>query len=225
MKKISDYLIPFENFVRTADMIVETFGENCEVVIHDFRDVSNSIVYIKGNVTNRELGAPATTLLLKDLYKYKDDIKDKFSFSARTSDGRLLKTSISFLRDESGAVIGCMGINLDVTDLIMANKLINSITKTKGIEVISQIETEEYYPKNIEEVFEKIVDETYSQFTMAGPDMKREDKLRFVEMLDEKGAFMINGAIEKISELLNVSKQSVYNYLDEIRNTKEKRDS
>lgn len=47
--------------------------------------------------------------------------------------------------------------------------------------------------------------------------MRREDKLFVVEQLDIKGAFLISGAIDQVSETLKVSKQTIYNYLDEVR--------
>ncbi|WP_329602845.1 helix-turn-helix transcriptional regulator [Terrilactibacillus tamarindi] len=208
------------HYKSTADMIVETFGENCEVVIHDLTNLNESLIYIKGNVTERQLGAPATDLILKELYRFQNDVKDKFGFMARTSSGKIIKTSMTFIRDNDENVIGCLGINFDITDLIMATRGLQSICKTSGIETIDQQFTEEYYPKSIEDVFQHVIDQTVQQFNVFGSSMSREDKLRFVRMLDEKGIFMIQGAIEKASEILHVSKQSVYNYLDEIRSIK-----
>lgn len=222
MKNYSERLVPFRNFVSMADMIVATFGDNCEVVIHDFTDLNHSLVYINGNVTGRELGAPPSNLIIKEFYKYKDNVQDRFAFMARTNDGKILKTSITFIRDDHGKVIGCMGINFDMTDLVMVNKLVGSITKTQGIEIFDTDYTEEYYPKNIEDVFNHMIETTKGQFPFFGEDMKREDKLHFVELLDEKGVFTMQGAIEKVSGLLNVTKQSVYKYLEEIRAKSEK---
>ena len=56
-----DKLIPI------ADAITNLFGENTEVVIHDFKNLESSIVYISGDVTHREIGAPATNLVLNGL--------------------------------------------------------------------------------------------------------------------------------------------------------------
>jgi predicted transcriptional regulator YheO len=41
--------------------------------------------------------------------------------------------------------------------------------------------------------------------------------VRFVKKLEENGVFLIQGAAERISAVLGVTKQSVYNYLDENR--------
>ena len=46
---------------RMARGIVGVFGKRCEVVIHDFNDITRSVVHIEGNVTNRSVGAPVTS--------------------------------------------------------------------------------------------------------------------------------------------------------------------
>jgi predicted transcriptional regulator YheO len=35
--------------------------------------------------------------------------------------------------------------------------------------------------------------------------------------MDQKGIFLIKGAIDKVAEKLNISKVTVYSYLDEIK--------
>jgi len=49
---VSNDLI-WENVIRTSEKIVKFFGENCEVVVHDFEDLSSSAIHVAGNVTNR----------------------------------------------------------------------------------------------------------------------------------------------------------------------------
>ncbi len=44
--------------------------------------------------------------------------------------------------------------------------------------------------------------------------MNREDKIRFVRYLDQKGAFLITKSSEKVYEYLNISRYTLYNYLD-----------
>ena len=44
--------------------------------------------------------------------------------------------------------------------------------------------------------------------------MNREDKIRFVRYLDQKGAFLITKSSERVYEYLNISRYTLYNYLD-----------
>jgi predicted transcriptional regulator YheO len=210
---------PFERYIPIADMIVSTFGRNCEVVIHDFRKLGSSLIYISGSVTNRTLGAPTTNVILRELRRDGDEAEDKLGFTAQTTEGRTLKTSISYIRNAVGKVIGCMGVNYDITEFSLMNKILTEFSRTRDIETISESSSilSEHYANNIEEVFEHIINDSLNNIPVNVSEMSREDKIEFVRMIDEKGAFMIHGAIDKISDILRVSKQTIYNYLDEIR--------
>ena len=47
--------------------------------------------------------------------------------------------------------------------------------------------------------------------------MEKEDKLQIVKRLDEKGVFLVKGAIDHVATILGVSRYTIYNYLDETR--------
>ncbi|MGG3448891.1 helix-turn-helix transcriptional regulator [Domibacillus aminovorans] len=203
-------------YIPVADMIVATFGSNCEVVIHDVRNVQSSLIYIKGAVTGREIGAPTTEVILKELRRYGDNVKDMLGLTARTRDGKFLKTSISFIRNPEGKVIGFLGINFDVTAFAMVNQIISEFSVTHDLDQIDRTMNESY-AKNIEEVFENLIENTLIDIHVPIDKMSREDKIYFVNQLDEKGAFLIQGSVDRITEVLGVSKQTIYNYLEESR--------
>jgi predicted transcriptional regulator YheO len=48
-------------------------------------------------------------------------------------------------------------------------------------------------------------------------DLKREDKVAIVGNLESKGAFLIRYSVERVAELLGMTKYTIYNYLDEIK--------
>jgi predicted transcriptional regulator YheO len=45
----------------------------------------------------------------------------------------------------------------------------------------------------------------------------KSDKLALIADLDRKGVFLVKGAVNIVAKRMNVSKFSIYNYLDEIR--------
>ncbi len=49
-------------------------------------------------------------------------------------------------------------------------------------------------------------------------DLSREDKQRAVRMLDDRGAFTLRRAVDDVSDVLGVSRITVYNYLNAMRN-------
>ena len=57
-----------KNYIPVAQMIAETFGSHCEVILHDFSKPQNSVVYTCNNtVTNRQVGESFTEYFIKEV--------------------------------------------------------------------------------------------------------------------------------------------------------------
>jgi predicted transcriptional regulator YheO len=208
-----------DRYKPVADMIFATFGNNCEVVLHDIHNVQSSLIYIKGTVTGRELGAPTTEVILKELRQHGNQVTDKLGYTTRTKEGKLVKTSISFIRNDHGEVIGYLGINFDITAFLMVNQIINDFSSTMDFNQVDT-HTNESYAKNIEEVFDHLINTALAETGVSIKDMSRNDKISFVQNLEEKGTFLIQGSAERIANVLSVSKQTIYNYLELKKTTK-----
>ncbi|HEY4553379.1 MAG TPA: PAS domain-containing protein [Bacillaceae bacterium] len=205
-----------KQYIPVADMIAATFGSNCEVVIHNLENLQSSLIYITGRVTGRQLGAPTTEVIVRELRRQGDDIKDMLGITAQTRDGRFIKTSTTFIRDNHGKVIGFLGINFDITAFSMVNSIISEFSVARDVDRIGQ-PMQESYAQTVEEVFENLIESTLRDIGVPIADMKKEEKVLFVKNLEENGAFLIHGAVDRISDILGVSKQTIYNYLEEIR--------
>lgn len=80
--EVKSFLKPY---VAVADMIANTFGEDCEVVVHDLEDPEHSVVYVANNkVTGREIGKSFYTLVSKVMLSEElvDDHADNYYFTA-----------------------------------------------------------------------------------------------------------------------------------------------
>ncbi|MFC7364193.1 MULTISPECIES: helix-turn-helix transcriptional regulator [Bhargavaea] len=204
----------FNRYIPIADMIAATFGSRCEVVIHNLSDLESSLIYITGNVTGRKIGAPTTEVILKELKNHGDEIEDMLGQVTRTEDGKFIRTSTSFIRDSRGKVIGLMGINFDISAFAEMDSVISEFTAGMKDQFAPPKES---YAQTVGEVFEKLIDDALSEVGVPIEKMKKSEKVRFVKKLEENGVFLIQGAAERIGAVLGVTKQSVYNYLDETR--------
>lgn len=207
-----------QSYIPIADMIVATFGSNCEVVIHDLNNIKSSLVYINGAVTGRKTGAPTTEVILQEIRQHGNHVKDIHGQTSQARDGKLLKTSTSFIRNEAGNVIGLIGINFDVTAFSLVNQIISEFSVANELNPIKQ-PTNESYARNVEEVFENVIENTLMDLQTPIKMMTKEDKLHAVKMIDEKGGFLIHGAVDRIARELRVTKQTIYNYLEELKNS------
>jgi predicted transcriptional regulator YheO len=206
----------FEVFQRIVKGIAAQFGNNCEVVLHDLsQPYDHTIVAIEnGHITGRKLGDSGTNMGLEVLRGTVDNAKqDRFNYVNFTKKGRVLRSSSIYFNDEAGNVVGSLCINLDITDLIMAQKTIYYHTFLDTEDAT----TREVFTSNVDELLEILVQEAIGQIGRQPPIMTKEDKIKAIRWLDEKGAFLIKKSVERVSDFFGISKFTLYNYLDEGR--------
>ena len=197
--------------------IAKTYGSNCEVVLHEVVDSKMSIIAIyNGHVTGRSIGSPMLGIGKKNVSN-KSRTEDIFNYRNVTSDGKVLKSSTMFIKDEEDKVIGCLCINIDISSLIVVQ---NTITDLVCTDKRMEKKLENIASTDVKDILKNIVEQTLSIEGKPAKYMKKEEKIDIVRKLDKQGAFLIKGAIDYVSEVLCVSRFTVYNYLDEIKNAK-----
>ena len=201
----------FEFLTSLVRGIAAQFGDNCEVVLHDLtRPYDSTIVAIEnGHVTGRKVGDPGTNLGL-ELLRGQSDSGNKINYVTQTKDGRILRSTSLYMRNSEGTVIGSLCINYDITDLMMAEKTLQSLTAS-GL----QPEVRESFVSNVSDLLDQLIQEAQEQVGKPVAAMTKEDKTRLIQLLDQKGAFLIKKAGEKICSYLNISKYTLYSYLEE----------
>ncbi len=214
-------LHPYLRAIRQmVEGLAHVLGSRYEVILYDLSHAETSVVAIGGNVTNREAGGPVTNYLLQTLRQYGDDAPDCFNCRSELPDGRILRSSVMFVRDGKGHIIGGICINQDLTDFIVAAKLAQEMTSFE-VPAAAENETGESSAHDINEVMESIVKAELEAASKPVSYMQKEDKLAIVERLEEKGIFDVKGSVEHVAERLGVTNFTVYNYLKEVRGTKQ----
>ncbi len=197
--------------------IAKMFGKNCEVVLHDFSGPQNSIIAIEnGHVTGRKIGDPITDLALSSWRQggFGNTREDMvINYKTRTKDGRILKSSSVFIKDQNNKIVGCLCINYDLTGHMMFEKTMDEFC---AINELNE-EKEETFIKDVDEILDSIINKAIEEMHKPVSLMQKEDNMKVVEIVDEKGGFMIKGAIDQLAHRLNVSRFTIYNYLDEIK--------
>ena len=108
-----------------AQDIAAEFGADCEVVIHDLKtqEPEHSIIYIvNGHVTGRNVGdGPSDAVFDGIRQKRRGDSApaDHNGYLMKTADGKILKCSTSYIKDDDGSLHYVFGINYDITKLTM----------------------------------------------------------------------------------------------------------
>lgn len=214
MNSSNKYHPKLEALFPIASGIAETFGKNAEVVVHDLGKPENSLIFMAGNITGRKLGAPLTNLVLEAIKKSGDNASNLIGYQSTTKDGKMLKCSTIFVRDDQGKIIGCFCINLDITDFLTCQKILEYHTRTDNLE---ENNTQEEFYNDVNDAMGGIVQSVLNNYPIPVKLMEKEDKLQIVKRLDEKGVFLVKGAIDHVATILGVSRYTIYNYLDETR--------
>ena len=203
-----EYLLNFVS--RLTDALGQTFGKHCEIVVHDFNSPESSIIAItNGSLTGRKVGDTLDALGFQLLKTH--PASDLINYRTKTKDGKDLRSSSVFLRDEKGQIFGALCINVDVSGLLKAQDWIQEALGS------SMTTIDERFERSVEEVLEALIQNAISSVGKSPGDMTREEKVAIVAYLEAKGAFLIRYSVERIAELLGMTKYTIYNYLDEIR--------
>ncbi|WP_304942316.1 helix-turn-helix transcriptional regulator [Vallitalea guaymasensis] len=211
--KISKKLIPYKAL---ADMIADSFGKKCEVIIHDLSTPQSSVVYVvNGHITGREVGQSFDHLVKQVLLSknFKDDYNANYTF--KTEKGKKIKSSTSLIRDENEQVIGAFCINFEIEELLKMKKFLNEFFQegepVDNVENGIQIEPFD----NVIQVIDNIIDKTIGDTDLN--DLKKKDSIRMLTFMYNKGIFLAKGSVDKVAEKLGISRVTVYSYLDEIK--------
>ncbi|AWK49912.1 hypothetical protein DIC82_01875 [Clostridium beijerinckii] len=200
-------------FKRLIKGISEEFGPNCEVAIHDLKaGYEHSIIAIEnGHVTGRKVGDVASRIAMETIHSNHQH-KDHYSYNTRTNDGRILKSTTICIPDKNGETKGLLCINYDITQLIVSNKIMTdfvSINETKN-----NNQAEVAIPTNVNQLLEDLIEESYELIGKPVAVMTKEDKMKAIKYLESKGALLIKKSGDKISKFYDISKYSLYSYLN-----------
>ncbi|GAA1488198.1 helix-turn-helix transcriptional regulator [Brachybacterium sacelli] len=211
----------FEEAYRTLTPLMEAIaavvGPHCEVVLHDLSrgDLDSSVAAIvNGHLSGRTVGGPSTNLGVEVLRDQSTD-HDAHGYRGRTADGRELISSSVYYRDQAGSVIAAFCINVDLTPVQTAMTALGALVPEAREDVVER--PRELVGPDISSVLEDMVEEAIAAVGKPVPSLAKADRIQILRLLEERGAFRIKRAADKVSSRLGVSRVTIYGYLDEVR--------
>ncbi|MBK0122562.1 PAS domain-containing protein [Pantoea sp. S61] len=218
------------NIMRMLAGAVKVIGSviqrNAEVVLHDLRQPEYSIAEIvNAEVTGRKRGDSVLAGLRTDrafisAMERKDEaISLLLDYPTFTREGKPLRSSTAIYRDRYGVPFAALCINVDNADIEQALRVLQSMTAMCQPEVqASEVEPAAESPDTIEDLMSEIINTTSAlNHGNNRNDIKRANLLA-VKHMQEKGLFLMKGGVEKAAAALGVTRYTIYNYLDEIKN-------
>ena len=113
---------------KLMDLLEAHFGPDVEFVLHDLTlDYEHTIVDIRnGHITGREIGGTGDILGLEYIRNASEDNGTYYNFIEYTKEGKTLRSSTLFLRDEDGNPSVCIAINEDITKSLELERYLHS---------------------------------------------------------------------------------------------------
>jgi predicted transcriptional regulator YheO len=198
-----------------VDFLSEIAGPYSEVVLHDVCD--RSLVAIRnGHLSGREVGEPMTDfaayILRLGSHNGRDFITNYLGKAG--SSGKFLKSSTFFIRDDDGEIVGMLGINTDLSALAQAHKVLGEFLAVNEAvsNGVDSDESEDSAP-SIHEMVYTVVEQVLATRAADPSHMTTDEKKAVVDLLNERGVFLLKGTVAEVASRLEVSEQTIYRYL------------
>lgn len=206
-----------EMMQRLMKMLSVQFGIHSEFILHDLTNgLESTVVAIENNtLTGRKVGDCSSSLGL-ELFRFegKSETEDSYGYNVFFEDGRVYRSSTMYFKDEKGKINGAFCINTDITPLLSAGQYYKSILPGKDGD---DKQVDEFFPHNINELMDTLIENCHKRIGKEAKDMTKEDKIEAVRYLDSKGAFLVSKSGVRVCKYLNISKGTLYSYLDSVR--------
>ena len=203
-----------KSLIPIAEIIGKTFGNRCEVVLHDLTIPEKSVVYtVNGDVTGRREGQTFDRLVRSVLLNKNFTRDYAVNYTFETEDGRKIKSSSSLVRDEEGEVVGVFCVNYDITFMKTLHDELELFLPMQ--EDSSVICPEMAADQDVTTVVDTLIDNIVSSRKKQG--LTKQDNLEMIRFMDDKGIFLVKGAIDKVAACMGLSKVTIYGYLDTVR--------
>lgn len=211
-----------ESYIPVLEGLSNYMSSCYEFVLHSLEDYEHSVIcIINGEHTNRQVGAPITDLALWMLDKIKEGKCRHISYFSHNKKGEPLKSTTIAICGENDRIIGLLCINMylnsPLSDLLEVfsptapSNLSGSITESFGQDANDMIRT--------------ALEEERSRIMNNSNILPSNRNKIIVEHLYERGIFQVKSAVETVSKMLGISKNTVYMHLRNTRAAEKNQDT
>ena len=211
MHSIYDNIDMFKNIL---DLLENHLGSNCEIVLHDnTKEYDHSIVDIRnGHITGRRPGDCGGNWGLEVMSKMTADTHI-YNKVIHMRNGKIIRGSSMFIQNDEGINIGALCINMDITDTLKCEEYLKTFNQYSSPTPSSN----ELFSTDVNQLMDSLLEQCEKMFPKSMSHLNKDEKLQIIHFLDSKGAFLITKSGDRVCDFLNISKFTLYNYLEATR--------
>ena len=206
-----------------VQMLGSIVGPTIEVVLHDLSEPARSIVaLVNGHVSNRTVGGSILSGP-KDDKGFHEAMRQLTvggrgehsvisGYPTTTSSGLRLKSSTVIFRDSLGQPYAALCLNSDLTMFHATHAWLGSYLTAEA----RPVRADAPQPA-MDTLMQEIIDDAVRRFGKPVEMMKKDEKTQAVQAMLQRGLFIVKGGVERAAKALGVSRYTVYNYMDALR--------
>lgn len=212
-----------DSLAQIVDPLSQAWGPGCEVVLHDLSNLDHSVYAIGGDLTGRAIGSPPTDLLLQHVLE--GARANVIGYETVLPDGRRCRSSTIFVRLPSvpqTRPVAALCINIDMTQMQELHALASSLVGALEDSIPARAgigRRREAFHNTIDSLASEIVTSTIKDIGVPVHLMKKGHKVDVISALKSCGIFQLKGAVDIVASALDVSRFTIYNYLNELQET------
>lgn len=219
--------------IRRYTLLIEFLGHmlgpDYEIALHDLTCKKPSIIAIaNGHVSGRSIGAPLTNMAIQ-LIAEKAYLTQKWKLNYRglSTNGKVLRCSTLFIKDEHNTLVGLLCINFDDSRYRDLSEKIFSLCHPDdyadtniSISITENVEQETFY-NSISAATDAAIQTVTNNAKVPTDRLTQVERMEIIQLLDQKGIFLLKGAIPIVAKQLSCSQASIYRYLSKIKQEKQ----
>lgn len=235
--ELSQYL-NFDFLIRFLEGLQKFLGDHCEIIIHDYRKgYDHTIVYaLNARVSGREVGGSPHGGMITQFGKDIEPYRQSIQYFDTSQKDHFFKSCTTLIEDENHKIVGSVCLNMDVSDLFLAQNalqaflqypaasspsLASAASASDTASAAESASSEAFIlKKNVDEIVQHYMQQAESLVGKPMSLMNKEEKVKALDYLDQKGVFKISKTSLLLCEALQISKYTLYSYLDEARNSR-----
>ncbi|MBQ5953072.1 MAG: PAS domain-containing protein [Lachnospiraceae bacterium] len=207
----------FDFFLRFLEGLQRFLGDKCEILVHDFRKgYDHSITYeFNAKLSGRAVGGSPRGGMISNTGKDVEPYRDSLIFFYPGSNGQVFKSCTTVIADQNHKIVGSVCVNLEVSGLILAQESINQLVGYH--DNLSFDDNSASVTQNVDEFLNHLIRQCELNIGKPMSMMSKQEKLAALAFLDDKGVFKISKTSNLLCEKLQISRYTLYAYLDEVR--------
>ena len=201
----------YEFFSSLLDLLSAQLGSCSELALYDLTGPAPELVDIRnGQISSGTAGIYQDLVRAHGDWPFENNEK-AYNIISTLDNGMVLRCSATCIYGDDDTPIGCICLNQDITKSLEAERLIHNLNQYHG-------DAGSTFASGINSVLENLISEASNQIGVPYSEMTKENRIEFICFLDQRGAFLVTKAGDRICSLLGISKYTMYSYLDIARN-------